>query len=78
MSDFKCDTCERLYKDNQRLRWRHVLTLPEWNDLSDEHRVELCRIGDTFADDGLGGQYAVQFYMAIRKFLSSPIKEPQS
>lgn len=58
-----------LIADNERLRWRHRDTLPEWNDLPDTLRTGLVRIGEQMVDARFGGDAMVAIWAEVRKEL---------
>lgn len=63
-------SAKNMREENERLRWRHPIILPHWNDLPDDVRSRLCREGSDFTNDDYGGDMAVSFYGALRSVLS--------
>ena len=63
MTDFVRDEIERL-------RWRHPNIIPEFNDLPDALRMELCRIGEQMIDPNFGADAVIKVYEEVRKALN--------
>ena len=46
------------------------ITLPDWNDLSNDERTKLVGIVRTFAwPPGMDGQFALEFYNEVKKMM---------
>lgn len=58
-----------LAQDNERLRWRHPMVLPDWNDLPNDLRPKLVQIGEWYAGETYGANLAVNFYGEVREYL---------
>lgn len=58
-----------LHADNERLRWRHRDTLPDWNDLPATLRTRLVEIGRRMIDEHTGADTMVAVWSEIQKAL---------
>jgi hypothetical protein len=57
----------RLHADNQRLRWRHPLSIPEWNDLLNEQKEAIVAAVRPYADCDWDGDAAAAMWRALRR-----------